>query len=174
MKHKKQFILTAGFSAAATLGLVAALGFAQPDGIDPPAGPVTDTQPSLASIEMALDDIATKSAMNELTQGPWQSLHVQVGADQLSSIQITDGPTLVHKLIAYSSYLTAFDGPGSMEVRGGNPSGDVVAQVNSVFVSTSINTAGETFDVIAENGLHIAWDSDSITGTIQVLYKELP
>ncbi|MEL6795654.1 MAG: hypothetical protein AAFO89_02415 [Planctomycetota bacterium] len=42
-------------SIAGTLGVVAAIGFAQPDGLQPPAGPVDDTQPSLATISQQID-----------------------------------------------------------------------------------------------------------------------
>lgn len=45
-------------SIAGMLGVVAAIGFAQPDGLQPPAGPVDDTQPSLASISQQVADLA--------------------------------------------------------------------------------------------------------------------
>ncbi len=48
-------------SIAGTLGVVAAIGFAQPDGLQPPAGPVDDTQPSLASISQQIADCAASS-----------------------------------------------------------------------------------------------------------------
>lgn len=44
-------------SILGTLGTVAAIGFAQPDGIEPPAGTVADTQPSLTSIDQKLDTL---------------------------------------------------------------------------------------------------------------------
>lgn len=55
---RKTQILTIAATAAATLGLTAALGFRQPDGIDPPPGPVADTHPSLASISQQINDLA--------------------------------------------------------------------------------------------------------------------
>ena len=53
MNHKHVF---AGcITTIAICGASVALGFGQPDGIDPPAGPVADTQPSLTSIDQKLD-----------------------------------------------------------------------------------------------------------------------
>lgn len=46
-------------SIAGTLGVVAAIGFAQPDRLEPPAGPVEDTQPSLASISQQVATLGT-------------------------------------------------------------------------------------------------------------------
>lgn len=61
MKHTRH-AFTACLTATATLGLVAALGFAQPDSLDTQAGATTDTQPSLASIDQKLNALAMTSS----------------------------------------------------------------------------------------------------------------
>jgi len=65
---RKTHFLTIAATAAATLGLTAALGFRQPDGIEPPPGPVMDTQPSLASIDQRLQNIESNTG----SSGPHQ------------------------------------------------------------------------------------------------------
>ncbi len=59
---QRTHVLTAIAASVGTLTIAAALGFAQPDGLQPPPGDVMDTQPSLASIESLLTGIPGGSA----------------------------------------------------------------------------------------------------------------
>ena len=54
---KASTIITAAAAGVGTYIASSVIANAQPDGIDPPAGPVADTQPSLASIDQKLDNL---------------------------------------------------------------------------------------------------------------------
>lgn len=67
-----------------TLGVVAfvassVIASAQPDGIDPPAGPVADTQPSLTSLEAKIDSLALSA---NRFPGDLKSKYVNFGGNQ--------------------------------------------------------------------------------------------
>ncbi len=162
-------------SIAGTLGVVAAIGFAQPDGLQPPAGPVEDTQPSLTSIETKVDQLLLGSGSPGITEGPWQSFYQQVNTDQLTSIELSTGRTLVHKIIVFAGYCTVFDGAGAIGTSNQNPSANAVGSVNG-FGSTGVQTVEVQLDIIVDNGLHVSWDQVGTTfgSAVQVLYKELP
>jgi len=59
MKHS--MIITPAVVGIAVFIASNVIASAQPDGIDPPAGPVADTQPSLTSIDAKLDTLALSS-----------------------------------------------------------------------------------------------------------------
>ncbi|MEL6795655.1 MAG: hypothetical protein AAFO89_02420 [Planctomycetota bacterium] len=172
---QRTHVMTGLAASVGTLTIAAAFGFAQPDGLEPPAGPVVDTSPSLSSIETKIDQLLLGSGTPRITEGPWQSYFQQVSSNQLSSIEITGGRTLVHKVIVFGSYCSVFDGAGSASGGGANPTANVVATVASASIQNQ-NTIEAPLDVIVENGLHINWDNIEAVGgsTVLVLYKELP
>jgi len=57
----RKHVIAACVTSVSIIGVFAALGFGQPDGIDPPPGPVADTQPSLTSIDLKLDGLAANA-----------------------------------------------------------------------------------------------------------------
>ena len=69
---QRTHIVTGLAASVGTLTIAAAFGFAQPDGLEPPTGPVVDTQPSLASIRAELDNLASGFASpgNQLVATP--------------------------------------------------------------------------------------------------------
>ncbi|MEN1705945.1 MAG: hypothetical protein AAFR76_12490 [Planctomycetota bacterium] len=172
---QRTHIVTGLSASVGTLTIAAAFGFAQPDGLEPPTGPVVDTQPSLASIDTKVDGVLLGQSSSSTTEGPWDSFFQPVNSDQLSSVELTSGRTLVHKVIVYGSYSTVFDGAGSVSTSGQNPSANAVGQVTAIGSSNSSITNEVTLNIVVENGLHVAWDKQSTLGsTVQVLYKELP
>ena len=93
-------------SVAGTLGIIAAIGFAQPDGIDPPAGPVVDTQPSLASIDQRLASI-----QNTLGEEPWEFLVIDTNTPSatITGSRIQLGRVILSRGSLHISNSTDFD-----------------------------------------------------------------
>jgi hypothetical protein len=140
-------IVTGLAASVGTITIAAALGFAQPDGLEPPAGPVTDTQPSLSSIDAKVDQLLVGSGNPSITEGPWQSFYQQVNSDQLTSIELTSGRTLIHKVIVFGGYCTVFDGAGAVGTSNQNPTANAVSSVNG-FGSTAVQTVGIPLNIV--------------------------
>lgn len=103
---QRTHILTAMLTAAGTIGLAAALGLGQPDGIDPPAGPVGDTQPSLTSIDQRLANM-----QSELIDVPWDYIVSNTGSSPTTIIgnRIRLGRIIVPSGAVHVSNATDFD-----------------------------------------------------------------
>jgi hypothetical protein len=106
-------------SIAGTLGVVAAIGFAQPDGLEPPAGPIDDTQPSLSSISQQVDALAGSGtfppdlefAYGQFTSGP------------ATIIPASEGPFVrLHSVIVNNTSCSVLVGPSeqTLSVLSGN------------------------------------------------------
>lgn len=181
---QRTHILTAMLTAAGTIGLAAAFGLGQPDGIDPPAGPVGDTQPSLTSIDAKVD--ALVQDVNDITTNTTgtnvQVVYLEAGTPhQLNAVQITSGPTRVIAVSGWLSHAVLFDGPGSFPggtspITSGNVIGRIGFDINQVIGSG----AGQSFvhrgslnsdiGVVAQNGLYASYQ---VSGWIAIYYEEL-
>jgi hypothetical protein len=90
-------ITIAASSIVGTLGVVAAIGFAQPDGLQPPAGPVADTSPSLADLLDAIEQVASADGNDVLefqavpNIGPNNSFVLNVPRIQLVRVHALQG-----------------------------------------------------------------------------------
>ncbi len=136
--------------------------------LDPPAGPVTETSPSLADLE---------SLIQSQADGPWQvkTFDSRDGLNsQNNSIEIAPGQqVLLHSINAFRASAYAFDGSGQLSGQGTVNSGTVVGQVASTSQSSS-NSEQAICNVLCENGLEIAWTyNGSASYFIQVYYKVL-
>lgn len=172
MKSTVKICLAVGIVAAGSLAI--AMG-----PLDPPAGPVTSTSPSLADIESLILSQSSGS-----TNGPWKVHVIDANdglASQNSSIEIAPGKQVIlHSINAYRVNAYAFDGPGLLSGAGTVSSGDVVGQVVQI-ISSSVgggtvfrDSNQAQFDVLCENGLEIAWTYDDNAGYfIHVYYKEV-
>jgi len=112
MNHK--YIIASALSAVGTLGLVAALGFAQPDGIDPPAGPVADTQPSLATLSQQITALAAGNGFPPNLQFAYQN---GIGGNQQDETR-TVIPTSVGDTVRVAQVFVT--GSGSTMMAGSN------------------------------------------------------
>lgn len=171
-------------SIAGTLGLVAAIGFAQPDGIEPPPGMVMDTQPSLTSIDQKLDVLSANidGISSATSSSNVQVLYLESGTQsQPTAIQVTSGPTRVLAISGWRTNAVLFDGPGSFNGGGGNViSGNAIGRISYDTQQIIGSGAGQSFvsrhstnsnlNVIAQNGLYAAY---SIGGWVAIYYEEL-
>ncbi len=149
-------------SVIATLGTVAAIGFAQPDGIDPPAGPVSDTQPSLTSIDQKIEDIK-----DDLNPGPYTAVHYS-NITQGTSETLNIGNFRLIRVIMQKGAVSLTDPSGlALDLRAStviDPNGErrrlaVFSNELNIDIQTSLTITGT-------DGVH---ESDLI-----VVYKELP
>ena len=93
---RRTHLLTAAVAVAGTLGITAALGFGQPDGIEPPTGPVADTQPSLTSISNLISSIDLNlSETNSVVSTPRfdssAPYQLSVGSIRLERVYLHEG-----------------------------------------------------------------------------------
>jgi len=178
-------IIAMGGASIATLGATALLANAQLGPLDPPAGVVSDTSPSLEDLQ---DDIAALSAVvadDGVTEGPWESLVIlpsDPSDDQTTtSLLVAEGNVLLHRCIVAGAFVVFFDGNGSVQDRGRNPNGDVIAHGRARGAG-STGSGGLTYytsvdlplDVRVSNGLHVCWDAVESESSITILYKPLP
>lgn len=165
--------MKAGFIITSLVAVSAALAMGP---LDPPAGPVTSTSPSLADIESLI-----LSQAGGLTEGPWQ-VAVFDSRDGLgsqnASVQIENGqPVVLHSINTFRAAAYAFDGPGSLSGQGTINSGNVVGQAVSVASlggsdNVAFNSTLAEYNVECPNGLEIAWTYDNSSAFfVHVYYK---
>ena len=171
----------AGFGVGVlSAGAIAlAVGFGP---LDPPAGPVTETSPSLADLEAKIDALGP-GALGDLVAGPGEVFRAPaLGAlgDNQQSDEIISGRVYVKSMTVAFCDATLFDGPGSVGGDGRPASGDWIARNQQIFVASGNEFATQytantvPVEQIVENGLHIAWDSRQSAGFVYVLYRPLP
>lgn len=149
--------------------------------LDPPAGPPSDTSPSLADLEAKIDAISSDLQGPIAASGPWQvaafnsSLQPNV---QSSSVQVGTGPVLLHSIVAFATQVVAFDGAGSISgsrpVFGTVPVGAIQDTVQFSSGPYDIGSSQAIYNVICNDGLHISYNSDSSAAWfVYVYYREL-
>lgn len=91
-------------SAVGVLGIAGAIGFAQPeDDLEPPPGPVVDTQPSLTTIQQAISSLQSDGCCDPqfefvhspVVVSPGSSFSVNVQQVRLDRIRMVQGGFLV-------------------------------------------------------------------------------
>ena len=103
MNHKH--IFAGCITTIAVCGTSVALGFGQPDGIDPPAGPVGDTQPSLTSIDNKLNELAG-IIYNE------RSVYLTPPVAHGESVQLSQGNIVLERVQQLTGTFTIRDANG--------------------------------------------------------------
>jgi len=157
--------------------VLAAAVFSGP--LDPPAGAIQPTSPSLADIGIRLDEI---EAANRVTSGPWQSWALSADGgtpNQLNAQTIVPGRLLVHQVSVFRGYVAIFDGEGGVidseaRVLSGAVIGHLKHQGNSANGQGQLVTAVLPLDVVCEDGLALAFRKEFTNMQIQILYKVLP
>lgn len=146
--------------------------------LDPPAGPVSDTTPSLAEIGDNLAEIRSSGLLMER-----EVLYLEPASSGQNSIEITQGPTLVHSIAMFGGDLVVFDGPGEITGAGltvsGTPIGrcttesQIVRDTGTGKAAEGRSSASASLGVVATGGLHVAWNRDYGNTFIAVYYTEL-
>lgn len=144
--------------------------------LNPPAGPVAETSPSLADLASILQEPRP-------TEGPWQvaTFDMRNGPfSQNTALLLAEGPVLVHSVNVQRCTATLFNGPGSLSGAGTIATGNVVGRahedvsgsLSESFVSVSVQT---DIDVVCDNGLYVAWAGNNANASfiINVYYKPL-
>lgn len=151
--------------------------------LNPPAGPVSETSPSLADLQADLEEITINLAGSAETAGPYESFRTPAIGDFQSNLAgslIAEGRIYVHSITHTYGIVTVFDGPGSIDNSGRALSGNWIARsvhnysVGGPSISVQYTTVTTPVEEIIENGLHAAWFERSPDGFIRILYKRLP
>jgi len=176
MKHGVYII------ACILAGMLAALHLGALGPLDPPGGPVTPTEPSLADLEAKIDSIASDVASGDFESGPWQVFRAPAtgsGSSSLTAQLVAEGPVYVKSVTSFSSRVTVFDGPGAIN-QDGQPLTDnwIARSLSRIGNSGSGNTVSlqsETVPVeqVVAQELRVAWFTDSGRSFVYVLYREL-
>ena len=159
----KKHVIWFGLGAALAGGALA-LG----PGLEPPAGAVADTAPSLAAIESKID--ALSDPLSGVVQ--WESARFDGrSGNGLPARLVEDGSVLLHKLIISGGTVVAFDGPGGNidSAAGSVEAGAAIADLQAISSSSSSEVA---LNVVANNGLYIAFRNTQDVH-VTVLYRPL-
>lgn len=149
--------------------------------LDPPPGPVSETSPSLADLEMKIDLLELR--LSALDQGPYKSIYIGPDRDEdrLQAKEEVAGRVLLHKIIVRNAGVAVFDGPGTTTAHGPESGAGIVAGWAYHLPTGQQGTAGIVhrtieieFNTVIQNGLYLAYDSFGDEHSTQVLYKELP
>lgn len=172
-------IFGSGVLLASTAAYMMAMG-----PLDPPAGPVMETSPSLAEIETKLDQVIAQQGTSGETTGPWEVFRVPaVGAlsDNAQGTLVAEGRVYVHSVTSHRSVLAIFDGQGSID--GGTHlalTSNWISRLSHYWSNSGGNGRGQIGTItvpveqVVENGLYVAWDAETPHSYLYVLYKELP
>lgn len=171
--------------AAAIATLIAAGATAIALGpLNPPAGPVTETSPSLAEIDAKLDQLVLNQSGTSETSAPFESFQAPlVGqlTSNLSGTLIAEGRIYVESVTFARNNVYLFDGPGSID-NNANPiagrwiaKGTATAQGSGGVGLEDFTSITVPVQQIVEDGLYAAWKVDSgSVGSVYILYKDLP
>jgi hypothetical protein len=148
-------------SIAGTLGVVAAVGFAQPDGLEPPDGMVTDTQPSLASIS---DQIASISSASDGPSSVVQVTGLQAGGE----FQLSSGRVLIERVIMQRGFVRLDDAASvSLDLEAARILNTSGATRRNVVFTYELN-------VVAESAIVFESIDTNTPADVIVVFKELP
>lgn len=151
--------------------------------LNPPPGPVTETSPSLTTIQADLSDLIISQAGNTETAGPYEIYRSPISGDFFSDANgdlIAEGRVYVHSISVLYCQATVFDGPGELDPVGRVITGDWVCRAQNSFVSSAPGaaqwaTTTVPVETIVENGLYAAWrfQAGGELGSIIIRYKRL-
>jgi hypothetical protein len=173
MKHAGKLSFVAGALIVAGAGYVMGMG-----PLDPPAGPVQPTGPSLADLEAKIDAIGAPAS--DFNTGPWQIARVPatgiLPANQFDAIQLVAGRVYVKSITAYWGSFALFDGPGSVDTGRGDPATAnwIARNSDDGDYGSGVRPGTVPVEQIAENGLYIAWGGAGTANAFAyVLYRPL-
>ena len=147
-------------SIAGTLGVVAAIGFAQPDGLQPPAGSVEDTQPSLATIEQAILDLNSGQPCDE----PLEFEHTpELAANNVFTLGV--GQIRLERIRIIQGAFTVTDSAG----RAFRIFADFNLNANS-----RIETRADDYGVVLDGPVVFTAVSNQNRSEATIFYRELP
>ncbi|MEL7484159.1 MAG: hypothetical protein AAFN41_07375 [Planctomycetota bacterium] len=153
-------------SVAGTLGVVAAIGFAQPDGLQPPAGPVDDTQPSLATIDARVQAIEQAVLALAGSEAPSQIEYVE-RLDIGNSTSLLNGSVLLDRVIVSFGEIQITDANGiSFTTRSGVEGTDQLGLIETDPFVYELNT-------VLQAPLQIQ-ALPNVGARFFLVYKELP
>ncbi|MEM1184886.1 MAG: hypothetical protein AAGI53_07765 [Planctomycetota bacterium] len=158
-----------GFGLAAMLAAGLAMG-----PLTPPAGPVADTEPSLADLEAKIDGIVGASG----DVGDWQIAFIadRDDLDQFNAVRLAPGRVEVRSTTAYQGALALFDGPGGTIDGTGIPLNPANAiHFNYSFWESGARRAPSQLQVssVVDNGLYIGYVTFRPDSVMQVEYRVL-
>lgn len=151
------------------------LAFAPISGeLDPPAGPVADTTPSLADLEAKIDALGANGG----ALGGSKTIIIAPldGSDQPTAALLVDGRVRIIRTTAFSAGFALFDGPGGTVQGSGvpiNPAQAVHHNYQQILTDGIGIPSQLESDVIVENGLYIGYFTFRIPATILIEYQEL-
>lgn len=174
MRHGQQIgWLIAG--AALSGGVLA---FAPISGeLDPPAGPVSETTPSLSDLSDGLEALLIGF---ENSSGPWESFTIQqadLGQFDGESVQIASGRVHVRSVVVFQANVSLFDGAGEISANNIVLDGTRIGAASSRWSnggagrgqSTSVQTL---IDVETVDGLEISFVAPAGDGYAVVYYRQ--
>jgi len=150
--------------------------------LDPPAGPVAETSPSLADLQTDLDEITLNLSGSAVTAGPFESFIAPNTGNFLSDLNgelIAEGRVYVHSISATFGIAAVFDGPGTIDSNGRPQSGSPVARVYHNYVASGsgigaqYTTVTTPIEQVVENGLYAAWFARETNGFVTIRFKRL-
>lgn len=167
--------------SAAVAALIAATAAAIALGpLNPPAGPVTETTPSLANIQADLEQIL----LNQTNAGQdlaYTAFHAPDSGEFTSSTTSTpifSGPAYVHEIIVYQGAVTLFDGPGAIDPSDRPLTTNWIGRATNNYVNGGTGRGQATSTTIpvrqnVQTGLEAAWRALSSEGSLIVLYRPI-
>lgn len=152
--------------------------------LDPPAGPVIETSPSLSDLDSKLDQLLSSHGGVMAPSGPWDIVRVPetgTSVDNPAGTLFVDGPVYVHAIVCHRSYVVIFDGMGSIDSDTYTPvTSNWIGRSNHVWFSENSQGKGQLgtqvtpIEQVASEGIGAAWNSRSEDSFFYILYKPLP
>lgn len=152
--------------------------------LDPPAGPIRDTSPSLAELQQSIEALRAEiqAVSSSFVDRDIRVHYVPPGTPaQIQSTMIGPPGSRVVAIAGYNSSAAIFDGPGEL-VAGGSllvpsPVNRVLARLNGVTVQAgpgpgvyTVNTFGYPIGAIAPDGIYLS-QSLGTNGYVLVYYE---
>ncbi|MEL6328912.1 MAG: hypothetical protein AAFR38_04570 [Planctomycetota bacterium] len=145
--------------------------------LEPPAGPVSNTQPDLATLEANLTariDALTVQVSEPVEFEVFNAPLFGPLSDNLQAALVWPGRVYVKSMTTYFSRASVFDGPGQIDGNARPIQGQIRGRSNAVYAADGGSVTTE-FGFVVENGLYVAWDqSNSDNGFVTVIYRPLP
>ncbi|MEM9373928.1 MAG: hypothetical protein AAGA55_09820, partial [Planctomycetota bacterium] len=149
--------------------------------LNPPAGPVTETTPSLAEIKTTLDQLAASQTGSALADGPFLSFKSHESGDfaqQLTSTPVVDGPVYIHDLIVYRADASLFEGQGAITANGRALTTNWFARSTQSLASSGtgraqLGTVVVPVRQVITGNVEAAWSFASEDGYVNILYTPL-
>lgn len=147
--------------------------------LDPPAGPVSETTPSL----QRLADLISAGSVGSPPAEGWSTAVFAPGSlsdDQRGAVEIVSGRVFVHQVVVLNAAATVFDGQdGRVNSEGTPTQGNPVTHAHQRYLSENSTGKGQQTavtivqDVVIENGLYLAYELFAHNATVQIYYTQL-